>query len=499
MVWLAMQYLWYLVAAVALGTLVGWLLWGRLASARRRVAVALQDQISAEQLRAVDRQAALAAQVETVTRRADAAEREMVELRSSLTMVRTSAVTLERDRTRLLEAHDASSHRAGQAERALFQARAEMVALIPAGPDTAADASALITMLKAHWGNASRQRDEADRRVISSQRQVDRLDAELMTLRRTAGRQLAEVHRHLDVERQSASVLRVQVGKLWVELESAQAVTERVERLQSELEALRRLHEDERCASVAARAHDQATLADAEQRLADMIMAVQGERDAASLSQPTVEFSDALAAASARLVSQWHRRLEIAEVSQRREIAAAEPRRTWAEAKAAEASWLARELIQLRTVHELHLVAAQAGAARQAASRIGVAQESIRPPRRLAPGPNAAPPQARRVVSNAPRPIVLQPLTVGRQRRPATDDLQRVEGISAKVHGALNVAGITSFVRLAVASVDELRDAVASAGLGFDPSLPTWGAQAAELMGGSEEIRPLVRYGAESR
>ena len=186
-------------------------------------------------------------------------------------------------------------------------------------------------------------------------------------------------------------------------------------------------------------------------------------------------------------------------MSHRRELTDAEPRRTWAEAKAAEASWLARELVQLRTVHESHLVAAQANAARQAARRMGVAQEPTRPPRRVAPGPHPATPNVRRVASIAPRPIVLQPLTVARQRQLTTDDLQRVEGIGAKVHGALNVAGITSFVRLAAASEDELRDALASAGLGCDPSMATWGVQAAALMGGSEEIRPLLRYGAESR
>ncbi len=488
MVWLAVQYLYYLVAAVALGTLVGWLVWGRVARARRLVAEALQAQIDEAQLRAIDRQAALSAQVGSVTVRADAAEREMVDLRTSLALVRTTAVSLERDRARLLKALDASGHRAGQAERALFQAHADMVAPTLEGRDTTADATALISTLKSHWSDASRQRDEADQRVISSQRQVARLDAELMALRHTAGRQLADVHRHLDGERIRASALRAQVD----------AATQRIERLQSELEALRRLHEDERAASVVARAHDQASLADAEQRLADLIMVVQGERDAAS-SRPAVELSEALAVASARLVSQWHRRLEIAEVSHRRELTDAEPRRTWAEAKAAEASWLARELVQLRTVHESHLVAAQANAARQAARRMGVAQEPTRPPRRVAPGPHPATPNVRRVASIAPRPIVLQPLTVARQRRLTTDDLQRVEGIGAKVHGALNVAGITSFVRLAAASEDELRDALASAGLGCDPSMATWGVQAVALMGGGEEIRPLLRYGAESR
>lgn len=510
MVWLALQYLWYLVAAVALGALVGWLVWGRFARAR----------IDEAQQRSVHMQAALSAHVGTVTVRADAAEREMLELRTSLALVRTAAVTIEQDRTRLLRALDASGHRASQAERALFQAHADMGAPTPVPRDTTADARALISTLKAHWRDASSQRDAADQRVISSQRHVARLDAELVALRRTAGRQLADVHRQLVSERIGASALtsanhqaevgalQAQVDELWVELakvsderrlvsaelEAAQAATERVERLQSELGALRRLHEDERAASEAARAHDQASLADAEQRLADMIVQVQGER-----VQQADQLSGELEAASARLVSQWHRRLEMAELSHQRELSAAEPRRTWAESKATEASWLARELVQLRTVHESHLCATQAAAARQAASRVGVAQEPVRPPRRVAPEPHSTQPNPRPVASIAPRPIVLQPLTLGRQRRPASDDLQRIEGIEAKIQGALNVAGITSFVRLAAASEDDLRDALASAGLGSDPSLATWGAQAAVLMGGSDEIRPLQRHGAESR
>ena len=488
MVWLAVQYLWYLVAAVALGTLVGWLVWGRLARARHRMAVAVQAQIDEEQRRAINRQATLSAEVGTVTVRADAAERQMEELRTSLSLVRTTAVTLERDRSRLLEALDASSHRAGQAERALLQAHADRVAPTP-GRNTTVDATALVSTLKSHWSNASRERDEANQRMISSQRQVARLDAELGALRRTAGRQLADVHRHLDGERTRASALRTQVDDLLRELELAQAATQRIECLQSELEALRRLHEDERAASVEARVHHQASLADAEQRLADLIMVLHRERDAATRTQPAVEWSEALAVASARLVSQWHRRLEMAEVSHRREIADAEPRRTWAEAKAAEASWLARELVQLRAVHESHLVAAQSNAAHQ----------PTRPPRRVAPGPHAPQPIVRWVAPIAPRAIMMQPLSVARQRRPETDNLQRVEGIGTKVHGALSVAGITSFVRLAAASEDELRDALASAGLGCDPSMATWGTQAAALVGGGDDIRPLLRHGAESR
>lgn len=58
------------------------------------------------------------------------------------------------------------------------------------------------------------------------------------------------------------------------------------------------------------------------------------------------------------------------------------------------------------------------------------------------------------------------------------DDLTKVEGIGPKMDAALKAAGITTFAQLAGASEDELRAAIAAAGMRFAPSIPTWPEQA---------------------
>lgn len=58
------------------------------------------------------------------------------------------------------------------------------------------------------------------------------------------------------------------------------------------------------------------------------------------------------------------------------------------------------------------------------------------------------------------------------------DDLTKVEGIGPKMDAALKAAGITTFARLAQTSEDDLRAAVAAAGMHFAPSIPTWAEQA---------------------
>lgn len=59
-----------------------------------------------------------------------------------------------------------------------------------------------------------------------------------------------------------------------------------------------------------------------------------------------------------------------------------------------------------------------------------------------------------------------------------------IEGIGPAFSGALRTAGITTFVRLAASSEDELRAAISAAGLSFAPSLPTWAKQADYLAKG---------------
>lgn len=58
------------------------------------------------------------------------------------------------------------------------------------------------------------------------------------------------------------------------------------------------------------------------------------------------------------------------------------------------------------------------------------------------------------------------------------DDLTKIEGIGPKMSKALVAAGIDSFVKLSDSSEEQLRDAIAAAGMRFAPSIPTWAEQA---------------------
>ena len=75
------------------------------------------------------------------------------------------------------------------------------------------------------------------------------------------------------------------------------------------------------------------------------------------------------------------------------------------------------------------------------------------------------------------------------------DDLQVIEGVGPKIAAALRLAGISTFVRLEVASPDQLRDALASSGLTFAPSLPTWSKQAGFLV--RADAAGLAEYQAD--
>ncbi|GAA3922386.1 helix-hairpin-helix domain-containing protein [Actinoplanes auranticolor] len=60
----------------------------------------------------------------------------------------------------------------------------------------------------------------------------------------------------------------------------------------------------------------------------------------------------------------------------------------------------------------------------------------------------------------------------------APDDLTRIEGIGPKMAGALVAAGITTYAQLAATDEAGLRAAIAAAGMRFSPSLVTWPQQA---------------------
>jgi predicted flap endonuclease-1-like 5' DNA nuclease len=58
------------------------------------------------------------------------------------------------------------------------------------------------------------------------------------------------------------------------------------------------------------------------------------------------------------------------------------------------------------------------------------------------------------------------------------DDLTVIEGIGAKMAAALKAAGIDTYSRLSNTSEQDLRSAIAAAGMRFAPSIPTWAEQA---------------------
>ncbi|WP_423463511.1 helix-hairpin-helix domain-containing protein [Promicromonospora sp. MS192] len=67
------------------------------------------------------------------------------------------------------------------------------------------------------------------------------------------------------------------------------------------------------------------------------------------------------------------------------------------------------------------------------------------------------------------------------------DDLRRIEGIGPKIAAALAAAGYGTYARIAGATEDELREAVASQGIKFAPSASTWADQAQYLVDGDED------------
>lgn len=62
------------------------------------------------------------------------------------------------------------------------------------------------------------------------------------------------------------------------------------------------------------------------------------------------------------------------------------------------------------------------------------------------------------------------------------DDLTVINGIGPKMQAALQAAGYDTFAKLAAASPDELRAAVAAAGMRLAPTIDTWPDQARALM-----------------
>lgn len=85
----------------------------------------------------------------------------------------------------------------------------------------------------------------------------------------------------------------------------------------------------------------------------------------------------------------------------------------------------------------------------------------------------------------------------------APDDLRRIEGIGPKIAAALDAAGYPTYAKLAAATEDELREAVAGQGIKFAPSAATWADQARYLVDhdedGLEEYQDYLVGGQERR
>ena len=58
------------------------------------------------------------------------------------------------------------------------------------------------------------------------------------------------------------------------------------------------------------------------------------------------------------------------------------------------------------------------------------------------------------------------------------DDLTKLEGIGPKIAAALAAGGITTYLAIATASIDELRVVLVTNGIKFAPSIATWADQA---------------------
>ncbi|GHH67246.1 helix-hairpin-helix domain-containing protein [Promicromonospora soli] len=83
------------------------------------------------------------------------------------------------------------------------------------------------------------------------------------------------------------------------------------------------------------------------------------------------------------------------------------------------------------------------------------------------------------------------------------DDLRRIEGIGPKIAAALVAAGYPTYAKIAAATEDELREAVASQGIKFAPSASSWADQAQYLVDsdadGLEEYQDYLVGGQERR
>ncbi len=193
-----------------------------------------------------------------------------------------------------------------------------------------------------------------------------------------------------------------------------------------------------------------------------------------------------------RIILDTIRRNEVSEAQQARDNRLVTERLLKTEdalfAMSTEAGGWKREVVQLRQLFEVAQAKSGRTSLNVSTSLLAVDSSSATPgaPRRIRPSK----PTAQTNVGQPSRGLTQAPGTE-RQSEAATtgagDNLQRIEGIGPKIEAALKAAGVSSFVRLEAASPSQLRDALASAGLTFAPSLVGWSKQAAYLVAGDEE------------
>ncbi|MGE0730861.1 MAG: hypothetical protein AB7O92_16310 [Acidimicrobiia bacterium] len=129
---------------------------------------------------------------------------------------------------------------------------------------------------------------------------------------------------------------------------------------------------------------------------------------------------------------------------------------------------------------ELDATRAELATAEREAARVQQALDEAAPP-----VPTATP------VPTAPVPTAAQPIAPA--ATPA-DQLERIEGIGAKIAAVLRAAGVDTFAAIAALDDAGLRRALASGGVRSHPTLPTWRAQAALLAAGDEAAFAALRH-----
>lgn len=168
------------------------------------------------------------------------------------------------------------------------------------------------------------------------------------------------------------------------------------------------------------------------------------------------------------------------------EVANLRARLAAAEERAARADELSARLEALEA--EFEAAATREPSAAPDADRAEPAAAAT-PQRDMAEPVAAATPQLDPVEPVAEGDAEAHRMVAGMAEPDSPDDLTRVDGVGRKMAAALNDAGITTYVGLALTSEEELRVAIETAGLRFAPTLPTWPRQAAHLANGDEEGR----------